>query len=304
MLKVVRVARLSVVIQSLNIRQDIKAYLKLCKLSFYIMIYIHIIACIYYYTLIVNKAWLPGLDFPYGVTGFYNLSMTKKYLNVQYHAVMLFGLNEVYPQATLDVIVFSIMLLISSMVNAHVFGVIAVLVSEANKGNQFEQFSTSNAAMSNLKVPMALQRKVKEYLQVTKDNQQHQEELQNFFNHISPSLKTKVMNHMFNEAVKLNDIFYEIKDSDPDNEKKIISQFVSKLTIKLAQPEDIIIEQGSALNSSPYENFFYMITKGECTVVSKDKVNFKDNHIRALLPGDHFGEVALLYKCKRTVSIV
>lgn len=44
MLKAVRVMRLSTVIQSLNIRQDYKAYLKLVKLVFYLTIYIHFIA--------------------------------------------------------------------------------------------------------------------------------------------------------------------------------------------------------------------------------------------------------------------
>ena len=44
MLKTVRVMRMSKVIQSLNIRQDYKAYLKLVKLVFYLTIYIHFIA--------------------------------------------------------------------------------------------------------------------------------------------------------------------------------------------------------------------------------------------------------------------
>lgn len=117
--------------------------------------------------------------------------------------------------------------------------------------------------MSNLSVPMVLQRKVKEYILVTKDNQQHQEELEDFLGHISPSLKTKVLNHMFNEAVKLNDVFFEITSTGAEADKKIAAHFVSKLSIELAQPEDVIVEQGAALKESPYDNFFYLITKGE-----------------------------------------
>lgn len=264
MLKAVRVLRLSKVIQSLNIRQDIKAYLKLVKLVFYLTIYIHFITCIFYYVVDWEKEWLPGFDFPYGKSNFFNEDITKRYLIIMYHAVMLIGLNEVYAHTTNELFIMSFLMLISSMVNANIFGIIAVLVSEANKGmTQFqEQIDTSNTAMSNLGVPIVLQRKVKEYMLMTKNNQQHQEELKEFLKHISPSLRQKVYTHIFTEAAKLNDILFEIFETDPEGEK-MLDFFVSKLSTELCDPEAVIIEQGSALSSNPKENYFYLITKGE-----------------------------------------
>jgi CRP-like cAMP-binding protein len=96
---------------------------------------------------------------------------------------------------------------------------------------------------------------------------------------------------------------FNIIESERDSER-IISYFVSKLKIELAQPEQVIIEQGTALNEDPNQNFFYIISKGECAIVSKDKAMFEDTQIKLLLPGDHFGEVALLYKCKRTATVL
>lgn len=201
MLKAVRVLRLSKVIQNLNIRQDIKAYLKVLKLIFYLFMYIHIIACIFHYVISAKKVWVRGTDYPlqprFGGEKdifFWSEPKDRMYFSALYHAVMLFGLNEIYAHRTIELIVCSYLILLSSMVNAHVFGTMAVLVSEANK-NQVEfqeQIDTSNTAMSNLQVKIDLQRKVKEYMLVTRSNQMQQQELSEFMTHISPSLKIKV----------------------------------------------------------------------------------------------------------------
>jgi CRP-like cAMP-binding protein len=306
MLKAVRVMRLSKVIQSLNIRQDIKAYLKLLKLVFYLIIYIHFIACIFYYIVQQQKQWIPGLDFIYGETTFFENSSTMRYLSVMYHAVMLIGLNEVYSHTTLECFAVAFLMLLSSMVNANIFGVIAVLVSEANKSmTDFqEQLDTSNTAMSNLGVPIQLQRNIKEFMLITRNHQARQKELKEFLGHCSPSLKNKVYSHIFSEATKRNDILFDIISLNTEESEKIKHYFVSKLSIQLADPEEVIIEQGMQLNEDPHENFFYIITSGECSVISKDKASFEDTNIKVMLEGDHFGEVALLYKCKRTASVM
>lgn len=49
-----------------------------------------------------------------------------------------------------------------------------------------------------------------------------------------------------------------------------------------------------------------MIEKGECEVKSKDKQKLRnqDKKVRCLNPGDHFGEIALIYKARRSASVV
>lgn len=50
-----------------------------------------------------------------------------------YHSVMLFGVNEMAPRSTFELFFSSVIMLISAMVNANIFGTMAVLVIEMNK---------------------------------------------------------------------------------------------------------------------------------------------------------------------------
>ena len=45
-----------------------------------------------------------------------------------YHSVMLFGVNEMTPRLTIELAFISVVALISAMVNANIFGLMAVLV--------------------------------------------------------------------------------------------------------------------------------------------------------------------------------
>lgn len=52
---------------------------------------------------------------------------------MMYTAVMLFGVNEVAPREEEELAIVSILMLISAMFNAVVFGTMAVLVQEISK---------------------------------------------------------------------------------------------------------------------------------------------------------------------------
>jgi CRP-like cAMP-binding protein len=47
----------------------------------------------------------------------------------------------------------------------------------------------------------------------------------------------------------------------------------------------------------------YFLARGEAKVVMKDKQG-KDHDIRILKEGAHFGEIAMIYKTKRTASVI
>lgn len=50
-----------------------------------------------------------------------------------YHAIMVFGLNEVGPVKEQEIIVVICMMIMSAMINAYIFGEMAVLVQEMDK---------------------------------------------------------------------------------------------------------------------------------------------------------------------------
>jgi hypothetical protein len=68
LLKLVRVLRLNRIIMYLNLKQDIKASIKLIKLIFFLLMYVHFIACIWYYLIDHKKVWIPPLDYMHGYT--------------------------------------------------------------------------------------------------------------------------------------------------------------------------------------------------------------------------------------------
>ena len=63
LLKVLRVMRLQSIINNMNIREQLKMTLKIVNFCFLLVLYVHIVACIWYYIVRQNMAWVPPLDF-------------------------------------------------------------------------------------------------------------------------------------------------------------------------------------------------------------------------------------------------
>lgn len=49
LLKIIRVFRLSSIINNLNLREQLKMTIKIIKLCFFLILYVHVIACMWYY---------------------------------------------------------------------------------------------------------------------------------------------------------------------------------------------------------------------------------------------------------------
>ena len=89
---------------------------------FALILYIHILACLLWVVFSTHKTWVPAVDFIYAKTALFEEEMLKRYLSMCYHAIMVFGLNEVAPGATVEIIVVIVMMIISAMMNAYIFG--------------------------------------------------------------------------------------------------------------------------------------------------------------------------------------
>jgi CRP-like cAMP-binding protein len=73
---------------------------------------------------------------------------------------------------------------------------------------------------------------------------------------------------------------------------------VGNLGTCLAVPEEEILTQDETGND------MYFISKGDCAVNVRDQNGKKHIAISLLVNGAHFGEIALIYKCKRTATVV
>ena len=72
MLKIVRVTRINVIISNLNVKQDLKAMLKVIYLIFILFLYLHVYACFFWYIVVITYQWVPPLDFIYNESEIYD----------------------------------------------------------------------------------------------------------------------------------------------------------------------------------------------------------------------------------------
>ena len=141
--------------------------------------------------------WYPPLDWMNYVdsTLFGDAMGTlHKYLTCLYHAVLMIGNNEMGPVNESDILFNILALLFSSLLNANIFGEMAVLITalEQKTKNYQEKLDLANTAMKNIFIPPDLQDDVREYLQKTQQTRDNQEEFDLFLELIAPSLKNRV----------------------------------------------------------------------------------------------------------------
>jgi CRP-like cAMP-binding protein len=74
--------------------------------------------------------------------------------------------------------------------------------------------------------------------------------------------------------------------------------------VELSTPEQAFVNQEDDLTEENTNMFF--IAKGDCDVKVRDKIGdiVEECVARTLNPGDHFGEISMIYGCPRTASVI
>lgn len=79
----------------LNVNHNIKASIKLIKLVLFLFMYVHFIACFWFYIIDMEKEWIPPIDYLWGWDNrgaFFDKSTTYKYCVCLYASCLfLFG---------------------------------------------------------------------------------------------------------------------------------------------------------------------------------------------------------------------
>lgn len=147
--------------------------------------------------------------------------------------------NEIGPRKVISLIFVSFVLILGAMVNANIFGNMAVIIQEMNKkAHRFqEKIDIANTAMKNLKIKKDLQQKVINYLLYTQSNKDQQSELEKFKEMISPSLQIEVTKFIFIDIIKMNSILR-------DSPEKMVDFVLQNINTILFMPEDYILKQG------------------------------------------------------------
>jgi hypothetical protein len=238
LLKLIRVLRLSKLIAYLNLKNDMKMSLKLVKFIFFLIMYLHIVACLWFYIVRQDEEWIPPLnELSSRTTEIYDEKAIFQYFTSLYYSVLLLAGNDMFPQGELQLCFATFMLLAAAIINANIFGNIAVLLQQLNRKSTNFQARLENATstMKGLTIPEKLQKRVQNYLTSTQKTLDQQEEFNNFIKLLSPTLKLEVTRHIFQSPIKSNPVF--------ENEEKSIELIIKSMYVVFYYPEqDICIE--------------------------------------------------------------
>lgn len=106
----------------------------------------------------------------------------------------MIGGGDIGPRGEFQLSFVSLMLFVGAVINAIIFGNMAVMVQSLNRKSSLfqEKIENANEAMKNLNMPNLVRDDIQYYLSYTQSAQNHQTELDEFLLMLSPSLKQKV----------------------------------------------------------------------------------------------------------------
>ena len=209
----------------LNVKQDVKASIKLVKLIFFLLMYVHVVACIWFYIINAKKKWIPPLDYIWGWEdqgSFFQKSDLFKYIISFYTSCLfLFG-NDLGARDDGQLIFVSIINIMGAICQANLFGELAVLVYNINKKAIIlqEKIDTVNTAMNHLNLPNEIQQEVIRFIKKTQHSQDQQEELNEFNQLIPNSFQQRITYDIFKK------IFFKEEETplNPEAEKQNTNQ--------------------------------------------------------------------------------
>ena len=170
LLKLFRMNRLSAAVTRSNMAQDIKVYLKIIMMAFYLVLFIHVLSCCWFAIVAKQERWVQNMDFMYAgaaqaYQGFYegDENFFRKYLVLIYTGFYIFGVGEIVPRSSnLEFGTAIILCSLCTIFNALIIGLMTSYLEELNK-NQVElndNLNLSNTAMINLELSSDLKSEI------------------------------------------------------------------------------------------------------------------------------------------------
>lgn len=174
LLKLLRLTRLYVTVQRLDTEQEIKVYLKILMMTIILLVFIHVLSCIWFLVVSKQERWVQNMDFMYAADsqayqGFHEGDdvFWRKYFVLLYTGFYIFGVGEIVPRVDASEF-FSAFLLCSfcTIINALIIGYMTSYVEELNKktAELSEKLNLTNTAMLNLNLSRGLKKEITQYI--------------------------------------------------------------------------------------------------------------------------------------------
>ena len=158
LLKLIRVTRLGRIIEKMNVKEDVKLAMKLAQLIFFLIMFIHIQACVWFKIVQTDETWQAPLDGIDPDSDLYSDNILRKYLISIYYSILLLTCNDITPQGDWKIFFCTAAITLGAIINANIFGNMALIIQNLNaKNTEFqESIDLANTAMKNLNMPSNL----------------------------------------------------------------------------------------------------------------------------------------------------
>ena len=152
--KLIRISRLSQILQKVDLRDDRKAMIQVFQLLLYLLMYVHCTNCLWWYIVTFDNSWVPPKDIYQGGTDLYEMSITFQYFMCMYYSIMIVGSNELFPATNFQKFYIAIMMLVGNLIIANIVGEIAVLMQVITRRSSAfnERLDIANTIMQNIHI--------------------------------------------------------------------------------------------------------------------------------------------------------
>ncbi|OQS01471.1 Voltage-gated Ion Channel (VIC) Superfamily [Achlya hypogyna] len=266
---------------------------RLLSLIIGLAVVIHYLACIWY-GLVADQHWMSDM---YST----NTTVVNVYLLSYYYTLTAVYGQSITLQTDEEYAFSTVVIVMGSLLIALVYGNVAVLVSNFydDQNSYKHKMESLFASMELMRLPRELQRRIVSYYQVmydrhgTLDGQPEQ-----FTKELSKNLSVEVELFLRMNMITRSPLFR-------DCSCEVVQELVMRLHFRVYLPQDFIIVRGEVGHD------MYFIAHGQCEVSDKGislsttkGSMLEDKPIKVMTQGDYFGEIALLFNCKRMATVV
>lgn len=168
--KIHTISRFFKILNSLSLKEQNKAFVKICYYFSIFLCYLHLSACIWYYIIRWHDQWIPPFNLDgYKYTSIYEESMLYQYLSSFYYMIACFGGNEMGPLNPLECIYIILMMVFAAIINANLFGEMSFLMTVVSKTQMEFQLKVdvANTTMHNINLENKVQEEIRQYFRFT-----------------------------------------------------------------------------------------------------------------------------------------
>jgi hypothetical protein len=287
LLRLLRVVRLLKIFQQWSEKSWTNSgYLRIQKFLIIILLAIHWIACLWFFTAYLDRfppdSWVVR-------AGIETADNFTQYLRSLYWAIVTMttvGYGDITPFRNTEYILSIVVILLGASTYAFMIGNIASLISKLDsaKISFWNRIEAANKYLRYKKVPEDLNERIRKYYEYTWAK--HRGLIQDLFLADLPdSLRLEALQYIAKDLLKKVPIF----QFSSQHLKNIL---LTSLKLKIYPPDSIIVKEGELGNE------IYFLTSGTAEIITSDEKLYA-----TLNDGDYFGEISLLLGEKRTASV-